>query len=71
MRPRQGVRLTSQSKYIVENVRNFFEKEKIQKRSKRVLERTHLATGVIETTAKRIRREIIVNKRQLHTPTKD
>ena len=41
MRPRQGVHHTLQSKYIVENDRNFLEKEKQEKRSikcNRVLE---------------------------------
>ena len=73
VRHRQGVHLTSQSKYIVENVRNFLEKEKQQKRSikrNRVLECTHLATGMSEATVKKIRREIIVNEGQLLTPTK-
>ena len=68
--PRQGVLLTLQSKYIVENVRNFFEKEKQQKRSikhNRVLERTHLATGVSETTVEKYDvRSLLMKDSYLH-----
>ena len=32
-KPGRGIRLTSQTKYIIENVRRFFEEEKVAKRS--------------------------------------
>ena len=44
-----GIRLTSQSKYIVMNVRKFFEEEKRTWKSKlreRELDRTATATGI-------------------------
>ena len=42
-KPGRGIRLTSQTKYIIENVRRFFEEEKKAKRSTlrdRVVDRT-------------------------------
>ena len=71
---RQGihVRLTSQSKYIVMNVRKFFEEEKRTGKSKlreRVLDRTATATGISRTTIQRIRKTLTTDKHFL-TPIK-
>ena len=52
-KPGRGVRLTSQSKYIVENVRQFFEKERSVGMSLKrscVVERTASATGISITS---------------------
>ena len=72
-KPRKGVRLTSQSKYIVQNVRQFFEKERSVGMSiKRscVVERTAAATGVSVRTVKYINKEITSQDGTLLTPLK-
>ena len=69
---RQGIRLTSQSKYIVMNVRKFFEEEKRTGKSKlreRVLDRTATATGISRTTIQRIRKTLTTDEHFL-TPIK-
>ena len=56
-KPGRGIRLTSQTKYIIENVRRFFEEEKKTKRSTlrdRVVDRTAKATGVSKRTVTNI-----------------
>ena len=56
----KGVRLTSGQKRIILNVRSFFEKEKDQQRSikrEQVVARMSIATGVGETTVKKISKE--------------
>ena len=71
-RPGRGVRLTSQSKYIVENVREFFETEKRTGKSilrDRVLERTAQATGVSRRTVASIHASMTEDK-QFLTPVK-
>ena len=48
-KPGKGVRLTSQMKYVVQNVRQFFEKEKsvgMSLKQSCVVERTAAATGI-------------------------
>ena len=48
-KPWKGVRLTSQTKYVIEKVRQFFEKEKRKGSSikrERIVERTAEAIGV-------------------------
>ena len=48
-KPGKGVRLTSQTKYVIEKVRQFFEKEKRKGSSikrERIIERTLAATSV-------------------------
>ena len=56
----KGVRVTSGQKKIISNVRSFFEKEReLQRSIKRdqVVARTSLATGVSESTVKRVSKE--------------
>lgn len=72
-RPGKGVRLTSQSKYIVENVRQFFEKERTVgmslKRSS-VVERTAAATGISVRSVRNIHKEMLSQDGTLLTPLK-
>ena len=70
---RKGVRLRSQSKQIVENVRAFFEKEKACKSTinrKAVVKRTAEATGLSERTNRDIHKEHVARDGQLLTPVK-
>ena len=56
----KGVRITSQTKIVVENVRRFFEKEnKGHRKAVNVLERTADATEISTMTLKCIHREYI------------
>ena len=70
--PGRGKRLPSQAKHIIENVRQFFENEKLKgsclKRMS-VVERTAAATGTSVRTVHRIHEEII-REGQLLTPVK-
>ena len=68
----KGVRLTSGQKRIIINVRSFFEKEKDRQRSikiEQVVARTSIATGVGETTIKKISKEYR-EEGQLESPMK-
>ena len=67
----RGKRLNSQAKYIVENVRKFFEGEK-SKGSKglAVVNRTARATGLAVCTVKRIHAEFINQDQHFLTPVK-
>ena len=70
---RKGVRLRSQSKHIVENVRAFFEKEKACKSTinrMAVVKRTAEATGLSERTIHDIHKEHVARDGQLLTPVK-
>ena len=72
-KPGKGVRLTSQSQNIIENVRLFFEKERVCRstiRRTNVVERTAQATGVSKTTVKKIHKEYLSLEGQLLTPMK-
>lgn len=72
-KPGMGVRLTSQSRQIVENVRQFFEKEKAYKSTinrMAVLKRTADATRVSERTVSKIHKDYIAHDSQLLTPVK-
>ena len=66
----KGVRIMSQTKIVVENVRRFFEKEKNKGHGKavNVLERTADATGISTMTLKRIHREYIEQDMKFFTP---
>ena len=72
-RPGQrGTHLTSQSKYIVMNVRKFFEEEKRTGKSKfreRVLDKTATATEISRSTIQRIK-ETLTTDEHLLTPIK-
>jgi len=72
-KPGKGVRLTSQSKHIVENVRQFFEKERsvgmCLKRSC-VVARTAAATGVSVKSIHNIRKECLSQDGEILTPLK-
>ena len=73
IRPRKGVRLVSQSKYIVENVRQFFEKERSAgmclKRSCG-MERTAPATGISVRSVRNVHTEFLSQDGALLTPLK-
>ena len=72
-KPGKGVRLTSQSKYIVESVREFFEKEKSVGMSLKrscVVERTAAATGVSVRSVRNIHNEFSAHSGTLLTPLK-
>ena len=69
----KGIRLTSQSRRVIENVRQFFEREKTEGRSVkrlRVAERTSMATGVSVRTVHEIHKESVANDGLFFTPTK-
>ena len=66
--PGKGVRLTSQSKSIIERVRQYFEREKQKGTHMNVLQRTSTATGVSLTTIKRIYSEQRIHDGQFLTP---
>ena len=66
--PGRGVRLTLQSKYIVESVRNFFEKEWSARMSSRVIERSAVATGVSVRSVRKIHKEFISRDGEILTP---
>ena len=71
--PGQGVRLQSQTKKVVENVRKFFEKEKVCRATinrMAVVKRTAEATGLSEKTIRTIHKEFIAYDGQLLTPVK-
>ena len=58
----RGKRLSSQSKYIIESVKQFFEKEKsggMSLKKSRVADRTAAATGVSVKTVYNIHREFM------------
>ena len=69
-RPGKGVRLTSQSKYIVENVRQLFEKDGMSLKRSCVVERTSAATGVSVRSVKYIHKELTSQDGTLLTPLK-
>ena len=72
-KPGRGVRLTSQTKQIVENVRSFFEKEKACKSTinrMAVVKRTSEATGISERSIRDIHKEHVSRDSQLLTPIK-
>ena len=69
--PSKGRRLPSQAKYIIENVRKFFEREK-SKSSKdiAVIRKTAKATGLSVSTIKRIHSEFLMQDHHFLTPVK-
>ena len=72
-KPGRGKRLSSQSKYIIESVRQFFEKEKSGGKSmlkSRVVDRTAAATGVSMKTVYNIHQEFMAHDGELLTPVK-
>ena len=72
-RPGKWVRLTSQTKYVIEKVRQFFEKEKRKGSSikrERIVERTIEATGVSMRSVRNIHNEYISREGKLLTPIK-
>ena len=72
-KPGKGVRLVSQSKSMIENVRVFFEREKkygMSLKRSNVLKCTAEATGTSVTTVKRIHQEYISHDMQFLTPVK-
>ena len=67
------MRLTSQTKQIVENVRQFFEKERRTGKSikrMQVVERTAEATGISVRSVRNIHSEFIDCEEKLFTPVK-
>lgn len=71
--PGQGVRLTSQSRKIVESIRKFFEKEKACRSTinrMAIVKRTAEATGLSERTVRNIHKESVASDGQLLTPVK-
>ena len=72
-KPGRGVWLTSQSKYIVENVRQYFEKERSVGMSLKrscVVERTMSATGISIRNVRNVHKEFIAQDGTLLTPLK-
>ena len=70
-KPSKGRRLPSQAKYIIENVRKFFEREK-SKSSKdiAVIRKTAKATGLSVSTIKRIHSEFLMQDHHFLTSVK-
>ena len=68
--PRKGVRLTSQSKTIIDRVRQYFEGEKQKGRHINVLKKTAAATGVSVATVKQIYSEQKTNDGTFLTPVR-
>ena len=68
--PGKGVRLTSQSKTIVDRVRQYFEGEKQKGRHINVLKKTAEATGVSVAMVKRIYSEQRMNDGTFLTPVR-
>ena len=72
-KPVKGRRISSQSKYIVESVRAFFEKEKLKEsciKRLSVAKRTTEATGLSLRTINRIHQEYVSHDGQFLTPVK-
>lgn len=72
-KPGRGVRLTSQTKQVVENVRSFFEKEKVCRSTinrMAVVKRTAEATGISERCVRDIHKEYVARDSELLTPVK-
>ena len=72
-KPGKGGRLTSQTKYVIENVRQFFEKKKRKGSSikrERIVERTAEATGVSIRSVCNIDNEYISQEGKLLTLVK-
>ena len=67
-KPGRGIRLTSQTKYIIDNVQRFYEEEKKTKRLT-LRDRTAKATGVSKQTVTNIHKTMTQEKYFL-TPTK-
>ena len=62
MMQRKQVRVTSDEKLIVHNVRHFFEKEKLKQQSimrNEAIRRTAMATGIGMTMVKSVKRELM------------
>ena len=71
-KPGRGVRVNSQTKYVIEGVRAFFEEEKRRGRSflrERVIDRTAQATNISKSTIKNIHHSLTQDGHFL-TPTK-
>ena len=69
--PGRGVRLTSQTKHIVENVRKFFEKEKTNAIKKmQVVQRLSQATDLSEKCLRNIHNEYVSLDSSFFTPVK-
>ena len=70
-KPSKGRRLPSQAKYIIEDVRKFFEREN-SKSSKdiAVIRKTAKATGLSVSTIKRIHSEFLMQDHHFLTPVK-
>ena len=69
----RGYRLPSQSKYIVESVYAFFEKEKQEQRSllhNQVVKRTAMACGIGTTTVSRLHKDFQGREGLLPSPEK-
>ena len=68
----RGVRIKSQTKIVVENVRKFFEREKNKGPGKAVniIKRTAQATGSSDFTVKKIHKEFIGQDSRFFTPVK-
>lgn len=70
-RPAKGKTLPSQAKYIIENVRKFFEREKSNgSKGMAVVKRTADATGLSVATIKRVHAEFLSRDQQFLTPIK-
>lgn len=72
-KPGRGVRLTSQSGQIVENVRQFFEEEKACKSTinrMAIVKRTADATRMSVRAVRRIHKDYLARHSQLLTPVK-
>ncbi len=72
-KPGAGKRLSSQAKFVVHHVRQFFEEERLRSRRilpNKVVERTAKATGVSVRSVISIGREYIDNSGHFLTPTK-
>ena len=71
-RPGQGSRLTSQTKYVLHNIKNFFDQEKQQERTflrNKVHDRVAKATGLSRRTVFNILKSVTPDNTYL-TPTK-
>ena len=68
----RGVRIKSQTKIVVENVRKFFESEKTKghRRAVNVVQRTAQATGLSIRSVKRIHQEYVSHDCKFLTPVK-
>ena len=71
-RPGQGSRITSQTKYVIHNIKNFFDQEKREQQTilrNKVHDRVVIATGLSRSTVFNILRSVTPDNTYL-TPTR-